>query len=115
MQPDLFPALADNGEGAAARRVLAAFERTEGRWLDRIRSVARELYYTLGRPVCTDDLRAVMARHPELEPPRQSRNVMGAVFRGDWEWVDYTRSQVPGSHGNLIARWVPRDEAERAA
>lgn len=106
-QIDLLPGLTDAPESFTARRILAAYEATRGDWLTRIRRVAHELYHVLDRPISADDLREVMARHPELEPPGDSRNVMGQVFRDGWERVGLIRSRTPGSHGNLLAEWRP--------
>lgn len=96
-----------NPEVAEARRILEAFEESEGPWLERIRVVALRIYRQHGRPISTDDLRFLMDAHPELEPPRESRNIMGAVFTRGFRRVGYRRSEYPGSHGNLIGTWVP--------
>lgn len=106
-QISLLPGLTDAPESFTARRILAAFEVARGDWLQRIRRAALELYHVLCRPISADDLRALMARHPHLEPPGDNRNVMGSVFRDGWEQVGWIRSRTPGSHGNLIALWRP--------
>lgn len=98
--------LFENPEIEARDRVLEEFERRDGEWLDGIRLVALYLYKTKGRAISADDLREVIAKHPEMEPPG-SMKVMGQVFRRGWRAVGRIQSKTPGSHANEIRTYVP--------
>lgn len=93
-------------------RALAAFEIEEGRWLDKIRAAAIALHHATGRPICSDDLRALMANYPTLlPPPDRSMNIMGSVFRRGFRCVGRTTSQMEQAHENEVRLWIPEKAA----
>lgn len=99
-------------ELATKRRVLAAFESTEGDWLKKMRAALRTLYFERSKypeqaTVSADDARKLMEKHPEMALPEDtSMNVMGALFMTDeWMVVGTKKSETEGRRGSRIMTW----------
>jgi hypothetical protein len=93
----------DEPEERAKARGMALAESGAGRDYQIARECAVEAFERLGRPICADDVRAIML---ERDRDQVFGNYMGAVFKG-WRSVGFCKSRVKGSHSNLLRTWVP--------
>lgn len=102
--------LALDGIGPApVQRILEAFERRHGSYMDGARHHLRRLAIREGREVSSDDFWALIEEGvvPPL-PEGVHSNAVGALFRhGPFRPVGWTRSARPSSHGNPLRTWEP--------
>lgn len=80
-------------------------EKSHGRWVDRMRELARQIARSRGF-VSADDLRD-HANKTGDHPHHQ--NAWGAIFRGaEWELWRYTKSRHATNHARRIGVWKLR-------
>ena len=91
-------------EDRAKARGMALAESGAGRDYQIARECAVEAFERLGRPICADDVRAVML---ERDRDQVFGNYMGAIWKQGWRAVGFCKSRVKGSHSNLLRTWVP--------
>ena len=95
------------GLDAALKQRELALDSLEERYpnfLDRARVVARRIAAEKGW-VTADDVREVLAIPDDVHP-----NVMGAIFRGEFEFMCWKKSAQPQRHANRIGRWRLKEE-----
>ena len=92
-------------EGLARKEAMLAL--MAGRpWAQTARELARRLLAENGnQPITIDDLHALLG-----EPPRP--NEAGGVFRSGFRQVGFAVSEKPHGHGNLVRRWVRKENDE---
>lgn len=100
-------------------QVMRRFEATHGDWLTVLRGAMRLVYRRRCRRnveayVTADDARRVFEslttateRTEMLARNPKAMNFMGALFQAPgWVWTgDWSRSETPGSHRNMLRRW----------
>jgi hypothetical protein len=81
--------------------------------------VAHELWTEVKQPITAGQVYEMMWDAMENDPDtagileQYDKRWLGAVFRGEeWERVGYIPA---GSHGRLVAQWVPKTEAKKLA
>ena len=97
------PTLFNLGEGQRRKRDGIALGTFHGSgWLNRARTVARDIAAKQGN-VTSDDVLAVVG-HPELEGLH--RNSIGAIFQDPgFVLIGYTRTRRPSGHARKIGVW----------